>query len=82
MALNFPANPVDEQIYENFKWSETIGAWQFFSPLELNQIEDVTAPAPAEGDILYYNGNEWINSSPEDANLSDKDLSALFWMYA
>lgn len=82
MALNFPANPVDKQIYQNFKWSETIGAWQFFSPLELNQIEGVTVPAPAKGDILYYDGNGWINSSPEEANLSDKDLGALFWMYA
>jgi hypothetical protein len=82
MALNFPANPVDGQIYENFAWSDSVNAWQFFSPLTLNEIEDVTAPAPVGGDILFYNGNEWINSSPEDADLSDKDLSALFWMYA
>lgn len=82
MALNFPANPVDGEIYENFKWSASVGAWQFFAPLELDQIEDVTAPAPTAGNILYYNGTEWINASPEEADLTDKDLSALFWMYA
>ncbi len=82
MALNFPVSPADGDVYENFIWSASVGAWQFTSPLTLNEIEDVTAPAPLQGDVLYYNGSQWINASPEEAELSDKNLNVLFWMYA
>ena len=84
MALNFPANPVDGEVYENFVWSESVGAWQIRALFELNEIQDVNAPAPVEGDLLYYNGTEWINAAPSDINIgtSDENLSALFWMYA
>jgi hypothetical protein len=82
MALNFPANPEDGEKYENFVWSASIGAWQFTSQLTLNELEDVTTPAPISGDLLYYNGQEWVNASPEEADVSDKDLNVLFWMYA
>ncbi len=84
MALNFPASPVDGDSYENFVWNESVGAWQFTSPLTLNEIEDVTTPAPLEGDLLYYNGTQWVNAAPGDINIgtSDENLSALFWMYA
>jgi hypothetical protein len=84
MALNFPADPVDGQIYENFEWDEAIGAWQFRSNFNLNQLQDVSTPTPNEGDLLYYNGTEWINAAPADINIgtSDENLSALFWMYA
>jgi hypothetical protein len=82
MALNFPVNPADGDTYENFVWDEGIGAWQFTSQLTLNEIEDVTTPSPNEGDLLYYNGNQWVNASTEEADVSDKDLNVLFWMYA
>ena len=29
---------------------------------ELNDLDDVTAPNPSAGDILYYDGTKWINS--------------------
>jgi hypothetical protein len=84
MALNFPANPVDKEVYENFVWDAAIGVWQVRSLFEINQLQDVTAPAPLEGDLLYYNGSEWVNVAPADINIgaSDENLSALFWMYA
>jgi hypothetical protein len=84
MALNFPNSPSDGQIYENFAWNAQVGAWQIRALFELNEIQDVTAPAPLEGDLLYYNGNEWVNAAPADINIgtSDENLSALFWMYA
>jgi hypothetical protein len=28
MALNFPNEPEDGEIYEGFKWNATVGAWQ------------------------------------------------------
>mgnify|MGYP001154064013 CR=1 FL=1 len=82
MALNFPANPSDGEIYDKFRWDAAIGAWLLYSPLTLNEIQDVDALAPSSGDILYWNGSEWEAVSPEEAELSDKDLNALFWMYA
>ena len=84
MALNFPTNPADGQVYENFTWNDQVGAWQIRSLFELNELQDVTAPSPVEGDLLYYNGSEWVNAAPADINIgtSDENLTALFWMYA
>jgi hypothetical protein len=84
MALNFPASPADGDLYENFQWNEDIGAWQLRTLFELNELQDVTAPSPIEGDLLYYNGTQWVNAAPADINIgtSDENLSALFWMYA
>jgi hypothetical protein len=82
MALNFPANPADGEVYENFVWDEAIGVWQVQTLFELNQLQDVTTPSPNEGDLLYYNGTQWVNASKEEADVSDKNLNALFWMYA
>jgi len=84
MALNFPASPANGDIYENFQWNQAVGAWQLLTLFELNELQDVTAPSPTEGDLLYYNGTQWINAAPADINIgtSDENLSALFWMYA
>jgi hypothetical protein len=84
MALNFPANPVDGEVYENFVWDEAIGVWQVRTLFQINELQDVNSPAPVEGDLLYYNGTEWVNAAPADINIgtSDENLSALFWMYA
>jgi hypothetical protein len=84
MALNFPANPTDGEVYENFEWDEAVGAWQVRSFFQLNELQDVTTPSPNQGDLLYYNGSQWVNAAPADINIgtSDENLSALFWMYA
>lgn len=82
MALNFPTNPVDGQIYENFRWNEIVGVWQVYAPITLDELEDVSSPSPNSGDLISYNGTEWVSASPEDLNVGDADLGALFWMYA
>jgi hypothetical protein len=84
MALNFPPNPVDGEVYDNFTWNESVGAWQVRGLFALNQLQDVSAETPEEGDLLYFNGAEWVNVAPSDINIgsSDENLSALFWMYA
>lgn len=28
MALNFPSNPTDGQLYDAYIWNATVGAWQ------------------------------------------------------
>jgi hypothetical protein len=85
VALNFPNSPIDGQSYEGFIWNESVGAWQRADLLfQLNELTDVAAPSPVTGDLLYYNGEQWVNAAPEDINIgtSDENLSALFWMYA
>lgn len=82
MALNFPADPVDGQQYENFIWVESIGAWQFSAPIALDNLSDVSAETPATDDLLYYNGTQWVNASPQDLNVGGADVGVLFWMYA
>lgn len=82
MALNFPSNPVDGQQYQNYIWVESIGAWQFSAPIGLDNLTDVEAPSPSADDLLYYDGTQWVNASPEDLNIGDADLGGLFWMYA
>jgi hypothetical protein len=84
MALNFPAEPVDGQTYENFVWDGSVGVWQVQSNLNLNNLIDVSINDANEGDLLYYNGAQWVNASAEELNISgsDEDLGALFWMYA
>jgi hypothetical protein len=82
MALNFPVDPVSGQLHEGFRWDSGIGAWQVYSPLTLNELGDVTSLSPVSGDLLSYNGTEWVNASQEELNVGDADLGALFWMYA
>ena len=82
MALNFPLNPVDGQEYDNFVWSESVGAWQFSAPIGLDNLIDVQAPEPNAEDLLYYDGTQWVNASPQDLNVGGGDVGALFWMYA
>lgn len=31
---------------------------------DLDDLSDVTAPSPSNGDVLQYNGSAWVNSPP------------------
>ena len=50
---------------EVLKWSEALLSYvpspDNATPGSLNDIPDVTAPAPASGDILSWNGVAWVN---------------------
>lgn len=84
MALNFPANPQNGDNYENFVWDANAGVWQVKSNLTFGSLVDVNVSNATEGDLVYYNGTNWVNASVEELNISgsDEDLGALFWMYA
>ena len=56
MALNFPNNPTDGQVYENFFWDDAAGIWRRqLTVTELNDLFDVDAPSPSNEDIVIYN---------------------------
>ena len=82
MALNFPLSPVDGESYDNFVWNEAIGAWQFSTPISLDNLTDVEVTDPTTDDLLYYDGAQWVNASPQDLNVGGADVGVLFWMYA
>lgn len=66
MALNFPTNPSDGDIYEDFYWDDAAGIWRRqLSITNLDDINDVSATTPTDGDFLTYDdatGN-WINET-------------------
>lgn len=82
MALQFPLAPVDGEVYQNFIWNESVGAWQFSAPISLDNLTDVQVSSPATDDLLYYDGTQWVNASPQDLNVGGADVGVLFWMYA
>lgn len=82
MALNFPLNPVDGEQYDNFTWNEAVGVWQFSAPIALDNLTDVEVTNPTTDDLLYYDGTQWVNASPQDLNVGGADVGVLFWMYA
>lgn len=68
MPLDFPASPTNGQVYSGFYWDASAGIWRRqLSPVELDDINDVNATAPADNDILVYNTS---NSKWESNNVS------------
>lgn len=54
MALDFPSNPTDGQIYNNFIWSSSSGAWKARPSYQQTTTQSPLAPAsPLVGDIWY-----------------------------
>jgi len=66
MALQFPNSPSDGQVFNNFRWNATDNAWRLIpTASELDSLDDVSAGAPNDGDILVYNSStsQWVSSS-------------------
>lgn len=64
MALNFPNGPSDGDIYEGYVWNATVGAWQTATDSSsLGNIGDVTVTSTSSGDVLVYDGTDWVNRS-------------------
>ena len=64
-ALNFPANPSNGDVYENYQYDGTDGVWKRLpsSSLGINGLADVTINSPADGQALVYDSgtSEWVN---------------------
>lgn len=63
MALNFPSSPSDGDVYDNFYWDAAAGIWRRqltvtdladLSVKPINDLDDVSASAPNDNDILVY----------------------------
>jgi hypothetical protein len=83
MALDFPSSPTDGQVYDNWIYSSTKGAWEA-KPLTAGvATPSPTAPlAPKQGDLWYntedgntyvwytdVDGSQWVQLK-SDATLS------------
>lgn len=68
MALNFPASPSNGDTYDNFVYDSAKGAWKLQTLLgnDLDNLNDVEASTPSNGDILSYNSSteNWESVQP------------------
>jgi len=81
-ALNFPANPSNGDVYENYQYDGTDGVWKRLpsSSLGINGLADVTITTPADGQALVYDSgtSEWVNETPASTvtSLTDTTISS------
>jgi hypothetical protein len=75
MALNFPSNPSDLDVYENYRYNATVGAWQSIRTGALVEMSE-TAPAnPLPGQL-------WFNETEAKMYVSYNDGSSTQWVAA
>lgn len=75
MPLNFPTGPTNGQIYENYRWSSTVGAWQSLSSGAAVTMSE-TAPVNA------FNGQLWFNETEGKMYVSYYDGTSTQWVSA
>lgn len=56
---------------------ESINGLQGVVVLDLDDIDDVDAPTPSNGDVLKFDGVDWVNEQNTVGNLVDVDLAGL-----
>jgi len=68
-ALNFPPNPVDGEIFGNYRYDDAIGVWRLLPEVvpALSALTDTEITAPQMGDSLVYDGSDWVNA-PKSGN--------------
>jgi hypothetical protein len=69
MTLNFPVNPSNGDIYDNYIWIESEDAWRRLTTppnTRLNNLEDISIVTPVDGEVLIYDSasGEWVNETP------------------
>jgi hypothetical protein len=75
MALDFPAAPVDGQVYDNYIWVAALDAWRRLPidpAIPLGNLADVTLTSPVAGQSLIYDGSGWINRIPPVSETTEK----------
>jgi len=87
MALNFPANPEDGQIFNKYIYNATKNTWDInvsisSGELELDELTDVSIDTPEEGQALIFDGTEWKNLEleiPESGVDINESLKAIMF---
>jgi hypothetical protein len=60
MALDFPANPVDGEVFGSYVWSASKGVWQSREESATVAITSPTAPPSANNGDLWYDTNRGV----------------------
>lgn len=76
MTLNFPASPSNGDVYDNFVYDATKGAWKIQSVLAnvTSQLFDVSSDTPADNQILIFNNS---TGEYEPVNLPTSSTTSL-----
>jgi microcystin-dependent protein len=61
MALDFPANPTNGQIYGSYVYNSTVGAWQSKEDPATVAVTSPTAPLTANNGDIWYNTNTGVS---------------------
>ena len=77
MALDFPSSPTNNQVYENYIYNSTSGAWQKLpgNTFATTAISDTPPVSPANGDL-------WWNSADGKFYIYYSDGSSAQWVSA
>lgn len=78
-ALNFPASPSVDDLYtangSTWKWDGT--SWNIVpDPATLGGISDVSLTSVTSGDLLQYDGTDWVNATTELNDNTDVILTS------
>lgn len=71
-ALDFPIDPTDGDVYENYVWVAALDAWRRLPidpAIPLGNLEDVTLTSPATDEVLKYDGTKWVNGPDEGGKI-------------
>lgn len=74
MPLDFPSNPIDGQIYGNYIWSSSAGAWKSKPTVGSITVQSPTAPTSANA------GDVWINTNDGTAFSYMNDGTSFQWV--
>ena len=79
-ALDFPASPSVDDLYtangSTWKWDGT--SWNVVpANALLSTLEDVSLTSPTSGQVLKYDGSEWVNATTELNDNTDVSLTSV-----